>query len=218
MSGLKLEHKKNSKLKLTVKNRTKILTKDFVFALSIAFFVHFLAFTLFHIDLGLFSTTHEYPIAFVQASDPSAPIDAADLDGKPLAIPSFLAITARSAPEYPSLTPSSEIAFNSHKTSFDLDGLEIALLNQPSSSRFYLSGGNSFQTEPIALKSKNLCRAKLAFKANPDNGKIFWLDWVESTGDHKLDYQIQEALKQAQLKRTDEPIASHGTIEIEFKV
>ncbi len=217
MSRLKLEQKKNSKLKLTVKNRTKILTKDFVFALSIAFFVHFLAFTLFHIDLGLFSTTREYPIAFVQTSDLSAPIDSADLDGKPLTIPSFLAIAAPSGPEYPSLIPSSEVAFTSNKTSFDLDGLEIALLSQSSSSHFHLSGGNSFQSEPAALKSKNLCRAKLAFKANPNNGTIFWLDWIESTGDNKLDYQIQEALKQAQLKRADEPIASHGTIEIEFK-
>lgn len=200
--GLKFEHN-NEKLKLTVKNRTKILTKEFAFALSIAFLVHFLAITLFHIDLGLFSTTREYPAALVQTSDIS-PIDSNDQEN-PLTIPSFLVVS----PEYhPSIY---EINSSPHQTSFDLSGLEVASLNQPGSSHYYLSSGNSFEKEPAPLQSKKICKAKLEFKTV--NGKIFWLDWLESTQDRKLDYQIVEALKKAELN----PIASHGLIEIEFK-
>jgi hypothetical protein len=216
MGGLKFELRKNSKLKLTVKNRTRILTKEFAFALSIAFLVHFLAFTLFHIDLGLFSTTHEYPTAIVQGSDLSSPIDSIDQE-KPLSIPSFLVFTKQSAPEYPALLYSNEIAFTSYEPTFDLSHLDIASLNRPGASHFFLSCGNTFQKEPDTIQSKNQCRAKLEFKAIPSTGKIFWLDWVESTGSAKLDYQIQEALKTAELNKSNEPIASHGTIEIEFK-
>lgn len=216
MGGLKFEQRKNSKLKLTVKNRTKILTKEFAFALSIAFFVHLLAFTLFHIDLGLFSTTHEYPTAFVQGSDISAPIDSIDQE-KPVIIPSFLTIATLNSPEYPSLITPGEMAFQSQGAAFDLSGLEIASLNQPGISHFNISCGNAFQTEPAPIQSKKLCRAKLEFKATKDTGKIFWIDWIESTQDRKLDYQIQEALKTAVLQKTDDPIASHGIIEIEFK-
>lgn len=216
MGGLKFELKKNSKLKLTVKNRTKILTKEFAFALSIAFFVHFLAFTLFHIDLGLFSTTHEYPTAIVQGSDLISPIEATDQE-KPLIIPPFLVFPKQSAPEYPSLMYSNEIAFASYEPTFDLSHLDLGSLNLPGSSHFFLSCGNTFQKEPDTIQSKNQCRAKLDFKAIPSTGKIFWLDWVESTGNPKLDYQIQESLKTAELNKSHEPIASHGTIEIEFK-
>lgn len=215
MSGLKLEFKKNTKLKLSVKNRTKIFTKDFVFALSIAFLVHFFAFTLFHIDLGLFSTTTEYPTAIVQPSDPSLFIDSSHQESKPLPIPSFLVFSKQQTPNYPSLIHSNKIAL--HEPSFDLAHLELDALSHLNLSHFHLSCGNTFQKAPTALQSKNICRAKLAFKASPISGKIFWLDWIESTGDRKLDYQIQEVLKASQIQKTHMPIASHGIIEIEFK-
>ena len=215
MSGLKLDFKKNAKLKLTVKNRTKILTKDFIFALSIAFLVHFLAFTLFHIDLGLFSTTTEYPTAIVQTHDSSLLIDSSNQESKPLRVPSFLIFSKQHAPNYPSLIHSNEIVF--HKPTLDLAHLELDTFNQARISHFYISHGNTFQKEPTPLKSKNFCRAKVEFKASPTSGKIFWLDWIESTGDRKLDYQIQEVLKTTPIQKTLEPIASHGTIEIEFK-
>ncbi len=201
MSRLQFEPQKNSKIKLTVKSRTKILTKEFAFALSIAFFVHFLAFTLFHIDLGLFSTTREYPTAVVQAGDIS--LTSHDQE-KPLIVPSFLIVKPQNAPEYPSMD------VLPLATTFDLSGLEIATLNMPALSHFYLSG-NAFEIEPSPLKSTCPCRAKLAFKSYQD--KIFWLDWIESTGDLKLDYRIQEALKKASLKTQDQ---THGIIEVEF--
>lgn len=217
MSGLKFELRKNSKIKLTVKNRTKILTKEFAFALSVAFFVHFLAFFLFHIDLGLFSTTHEYPTAFVQGSDISAPIDTADHD-KPLSVPPYLIFSKQNTPKYPSLIQSSEIALASHETTFDLSYLDLDSMNQSRISHFYLSNGHSFLKEPTRIHSKKLCRGKLEFKASKASGKIFWLDWLESTGDRKLDDQIQAALKTAQLAETLDPVASHGIIEVEFQI
>jgi hypothetical protein len=211
--GLKLEQQKNSKVRLIIRKNTGLLTWDFAFALCIALGLHLSAFFLFSIDLGSFLNIPETPTTILVVSDPSSVItDAMDQEEKPLHFPSFLVIKREKTPALPNLE--SEDLPKAIPKSFDLSHLEFNQLKGPGTSRFSLSRGNTFAKEPEKLTSKKCCKGILEFKALPKTGEIFWVHWIEPTGDTKLDHHIVENLKNARLAPSS--ASAQGIIEVEF--
>lgn len=209
--SLKLEQQKNSKVRLILRKNTGLLTRDFAFAFLLALGLHLSAFFLFSIDLGSFLNIPETP-SMIVLSDSSSIADALNQEEKPLHFPPFLVIKR----EKPSVMLNSEVEAIPKviPKPFDLSHLEFDQSKGPGMSHFTLSRGNTFVKEPVHLTSKKCCKGILEFKAFPKTGEIFWIHWIQPTGDIKLDHLIVENLKNARL--TPSSTAAQGIIEVEF--
>lgn len=208
--GLRLETDKNSKVHLTINSRTSLWTKDFLIALGIALLTHIAALTLFSVELGSFLNLNEKPVTFLVSADTMAPITSEHGD-EIAEIPPFLILKNLKNVDR------EEISFSVPSPKFDLSNLDLSDFNHPGFSYFTISQGPTFAKEPTQLQSKKICKAKLEFKAESRTGQIFWLNFIESSGDIKLDQQILNELKSAKIQSNSKTIAFHGVIEVEFR-
>lgn len=218
--GLKLNLKKNQ-IHFTIKRRNKLWTKEFLIGLGLAAFFHLMGFTLFHIDLKGFLNPDVHSIALPVSSDlQNAAISFLDEEEKELEFPSYLHIPRVVFPLSSSITPkrpSDEITLTaSIQSPMLLGGLELGPLLTSSQAEYHLSKGHAFVKAPKSLKASKICRAKLEFKAESKTGQIFWADFIESTQDKRLDYQIIEAIKEARILSSTRDFPSEGIIEVEF--
>lgn len=213
---LRLQRTKDAKIHLTVRSQSGLFTKEFSLACFIALALHLSAFFLFKIDLGAFLSKADWPKTLEAFSDPySSEITAFEEDPFPDSFPSFLKMQIPS-PSLPAYI--SEPQEKAHLTSaYDLTGLEQETTHKkPHKSHFSLSHGYLFLNAPTQLFSDRKCHARLAFRASSTTGKIYYLDWIESTHNPKLDQKIIESLKAALLKPEESPLTLQGIIEIEF--
>lgn len=197
------------------KKKNQFWNKDISLALLIALTLHLIGITVFHIDLKGFLNPTKYPPTFLVSTEPlhvaegfyEEKITAPD-------IPSFLTIEQ---PEAPSLSLSSFALQMAPKPQpIHLQELDLSSPYRATTSHYYLSGGHRFREEPRCITGKKICKAELEFKAAPDTGIIFWLNWRQATGDSKCDQEIVNELKKTRLIGSERALALEGIIEIEF--
>lgn len=191
---LSFELNEDGRLALTIKTANHT---DLIVAFSVALALHLLAFLLFHVDLAHFLTTTSPTPTLIVSADPSLPLVESELEEK-LPIPPFLIVPP---PPLPSLT------LNQPHPFFDLSAYEL----DSKTARYLFSGGATLLNELKPLCTLKTCKAKLTFKID-NSGKIYWVNWHESTQDPKLDQEILGQLKTAKIASP----SSSGIIEVEF--
>lgn len=205
---------KSGKILLSVKQRTKLWTFDFTLALGIALLIHVVGFLFFRVDLKGFLNPTKYPsTVFVSSEQVGSTLGFYEQENIP-EIPSFLIIQQLETPPLSLISLAANL--KPKPLPIDLSGLEIASIYKPVTSRFFLSGGCQFLIEPEPIKAKKISKAKLEFQANSETGIIFWLNWLEATGDPKCDLRIVENLKNSKLIASHSLLAMRGIIEVEF--
>lgn len=210
---LKLKQE-NNQLAFTLKRRAHLWTKDFFLALTAAFLFHILALVVFHIDLKTFLNSKSASPTLVVSSEYGPEVTFSDEENLMQKLPAYLIIPREKTPDFSSYRELPKMAF---PPSSELVEPEWDIAPKATVSRFYLARGHEFLKEPPSIQAQKIGKAILEFKADSSSGIIFWIHFLESTKDHKLDQQIVEALKQARLKPSFSELASDGIIEVEFQ-
>lgn len=212
---LRFERKKSGKITLSVKQRTKLWTFDFIIALGIALLIHGIGLFFFRIDFEGFLNSKNYLSTLrVSSEQNGSPFDFYEQESSLLEIPSYLIINQQEAPLLSLISLASTIM--PKEPPLDLNGIEIKSSYKPVSSRFFLSKGCKFLEGPEQIQAKKISKAKLEFKAHPETGIIFWVNWIYKTGDLKCDLEIVEKLKKTKLLPSYSTLAMDGVIEVEF--
>lgn len=209
--NLKIEKDlKSKRIFLAVKQKTG-LSKDLMLAFCIAAGIHLTAFTLFQIDLGTFFPIKTVPaVSFVSTEKGGLASGVYDDEKQELEVPSFLQIDRASSPQVPLFLTSFQHEPQDKPFLPDLRGMVLEDKAALCKSRWHFSKGLfSAKTLP-ELTCEGKKRGVFTFRLYGPT--IFWLNMVQSTGDLKLDRELEEALKGLQVTS----LAKEGVVEVEF--
>lgn len=203
--NLKLEKDlKTKRIFLSVKPKT--YSKDLILAFFIALSLHLTAFTLFQIDLGTFFSLETSPaVTFVSTQNGRLAIFADEK--QEVEVPSYLQIERKSSPQG-LFTFQQEIKLPPFQP--DLSGLSLEDPKALCKSSWHFSKG-IFHAEGLPeLTCDGMRKAAFAFRLA--GSSIFWLQMLQSTGNLKLDRELEESLKKVHLTS----LAKEGIVEVEF--
>lgn len=199
---------KSNRIFLSLK--PKIYSKDLILAVFIATGLHLLAFTLFQIDLGTFFS-HETTRAVSFVSTENSSLAAGIVDEKQeIQVPSVLQIDRQSSPHVPFLLTSVDYEIQYPPFQPDLRDIEFDNQTALCTSRWHFSKGAFHVNSLPELTCEGMRKGVFAFRLYGPT--IIWLQMLQSTGDLRLDRELEEAVKRLYVMS----LASSGVVEVEF--
>lgn len=223
MKRLKFERiEKGNRLVLTFKRRERVWTNDFRKALFIALSLHFAAFLLFRVNLGVFPTNQPTGATIeVSALIQNASVTALSEAKNEIRLPLLLTFSRAERPPAPNIflpfqntlrQPTEDSALFD---AYDLpDPLAPGLLF---TGQIHLARGYTLKTAPSKKLSHTCpCKGIIAFRALSSTGALIWIDWKKSTGSRSLDLDIEKYLKDVRLKVPSSLLIATGELEVEF--
>lgn len=202
---------KSKKISLSIKPKTGAYFRRLTLAFLIAASMHLMAFTLFHIDLRNFFPIETPPATFIVSTDQGGFAAALpDEEKQEQFFPSYLEIDRIKTPETPFWmnSPSQVTTFSP----FRPDLKEMFLENKTAlcKSHWHFSKGLFHAKNLPTLSCEGIKKGAFAFRLQ--DASIFWLEMLQSTGDLKLDRELEESLKGLYLTS----VANEGIVEVEF--
>lgn len=211
--NLKLEKDlKSKRILLSVKPKTGAYSRDLGIAFLIAAGFHLMAFTLFRINLGDFFSTDTVPsVSFVSTETRALATGLPGDEKQDDDLPSYLQIDRTLVPPLPFFHTSSFNEENPYPP-FKPDLRTIFLEDKTAlcKSKWHFSKGIFLAKNLPELTCKGERKASFAFLLH--DASIFWLEMIQSTGDSKLDRELEESLKGLQIAS----LSREGVVEVEF--
>lgn len=199
------KEKQHQPISLSFKQREPFFSNELLLAFVIAIGVHLLFLILFKIDLGMLSSAAPLPPATLTVQPQGFKTTIEQNKGYSPTL-AFLHTTRQN----PTLLPSPDIketrAFSPrslHRESYKATPL--------------FSKGILLQKEstPLLLSHYEPMRALLEFEAEPKTGKIYYIGWIEHTGNPEWDKKIETYIKGLTLQ-IPSSTTPYGTLDIQF--
>lgn len=211
--------KNSQKVSFAFKERIKLWTPQFTLALIVALAIHLVGLLLFRVDLGVLLTARD-PLPSVKVSSYVPLVEVLPDSNSRLTVASFLDVERKESPDIPNLpliplememNPLIDLAL---PIAFDLSFFPNKAINSAAWLQF--SGSGFAHTEMIKeLMGPEGTHASLSYRSSA--GTLFWLEWLQTTGDLQLDRQIELFLKSLQTALPAHRLVTEGIIEITFK-
>jgi hypothetical protein len=210
--SLKLEKDlKSKRILLSVKPKTADYCQRLALAFLIASSLHLMAFTLFRINLGnFFSIDTVPPVSFVSTDSRSLAIAWPGVEKEELDMPSYLQITRATTPPIPFFL---ELALREEiQSPFrpDFGGFLPENKTALCKSKWHFSKGSFLPKDLPELTCEGERKGSFAFRLQ--DVSIVWTQMLQSTGNPKLDLELEESLKRLYLVSG----AREGVVEVEF--
>lgn len=225
MKRLKLKkNQQNHKVALSIRGRTQLWTQDLFIALLLALGLHLSFLLLFEIDLGQFSILpldSSKITVFGDLTKEGTFTTAESSENRRTLSFSYAGLARKNEPELPAaFTEFSPSSFIQEPSQPYLSNSWIAYeedQKKPLIGHFNFSHGfNTNESDLASLKSETCCKGKLEFQASTETGQVIWIRWIASTGQSKLDKEIESLLKKQRFKIHSKTLFAHGTLEVGF--